>query len=76
MTTQHVHSPHAAPARSMLESVRDTFRWVREAPAPRWEGDTRDKATFVGYVAASMVAWTLLGLLVTAALGRLISVVG
>lgn len=75
MTTMNVSSPHATTSRAPLDTLRDALRWIRETPAPRWEGDARAKATFAGYIAASMVAWTLLGVLATAALGRLISIV-
>lgn len=75
MTTMNASTPHAPSSRAAIDSVRDGLRWIRETPAPRWEGDTKAKAAFAGYIGASMVAWTLLGVLATAALGRLISII-
>jgi len=76
MTTMNISSPNATAARSMLRTVGQAARWVRETPAPRWEGDAGAKATFAGYVGLSVIAWTLLGLGATAILGGLLSAIG
>ncbi|QTE27780.1 hypothetical protein [Pengzhenrongella sicca] len=76
MSTLQIFAPSAARRRSPLGSVGAARRWVRETPAPRWEGTTGDKATFVGYVGASMVGWTFLGLAASAAFGQLLGLAG
>lgn len=77
MTTMHSpFPPTASRSRTPLDAVRDARRWVKETPAPRWEGDATSKATFAGYVGASMVIWTVLGLSITAALGRVLELLG
>ena len=76
MTTMPVLSPRATAPRALLSAVGDARRWVRETPAPRWEGDAGDKATFVGYVGASIVTLTVLGLSLSALLGQLLNLLG
>lgn len=77
MTIMHApFLPAATRTRTPLDAVRDARRWVKETPAPRWEGDASAKATFAGYVGASLVVWTVLGLSVTAALGQVLELLG
>ena len=76
MTTLQILSPSTSRRRSPLEAVGAARRWARETPAPRWEGTAAHKATFAGYVGASMVGWTLLGLAASAALGQVLGAIG
>jgi hypothetical protein len=66
MSTVHVDHSHHGP----LQSLKDARRWVRETPAPYWEGEASDKARFLGYVGASMAAWTVVGVLGSVAIGE------
>lgn len=75
MTTLTALSPRSTPLRTLVQATLDAPRWIRETPAPRWEGNAARKATFAGYVGASMIAWTLLGMSVSAGLGALLSAV-
>lgn len=61
-----VTSPRPRP----VPQPRDVLTWVRETPAPAWAPGSRGR--LAGYVAGSMVAWTVLGVAATAALGALI----
>ncbi len=58
----------------VLERMQHVVHQVRWAPAPTWE--TGRRLRFVGYVAGSMVAWTLAGLACSALLARLVSLAG
>jgi hypothetical protein len=58
----------------VLEHVQHVVHQIRWAPAPTWEPGRRLR--FVGYVAGSMVAWTLAGLACSALLARLVGLVG
>lgn len=58
------------PLRTRLRHLNETIRW---APAPYFEGTARQRLRYVGYVAGSMLAWTVGGLVVVAALGRALS---
>lgn len=53
---------------------RDLLTWVRETPAPAWAPGSRGR--LAGYVAGSMVAWTVLGVAATAVLGALVGLAG
>lgn len=57
----------ALPLRTRLRHLNETVRW---APAPYFEGDVRQRLRYVGYLLGSMLAWTVGGLVVIAALGR------
>ncbi|MCL3860987.1 chemotaxis protein CheW [Actinotalea sp. K2] len=70
MSTMQILPPNAPPAHSPLSTVREAVRWVRETPSPQWEGDAGDKATFLGYVGASMLVWIAVGVLGMAAVGE------
>ncbi len=61
----YVPSPVFARLRRGLHAMR----W---APAPRFEGSASNRWRFVGYVAVSMVAWTLIGFGIAAALGAVL----
>lgn len=60
----------ALPLSVRLRKLGETVRW---APAPRFEGSAARRWAFVGYVAGSMLAWTVVGVAVAAALGALVS---
>lgn len=55
------------PLRTRLRHLNETVRW---APAPWFEGSVRQRARYVGYLLGSVLAWTVAGLLVAAAIGR------
>ncbi|UZN03844.1 chemotaxis protein CheW [Cellulomonas sp. S1-8] len=59
--------PVRLPVRTRLRHLAETVRW---APAPYFEGSARQRLRFVGYVLGSMLAWTVGGLVVLAAVGR------
>ncbi len=58
----------------VLERVQHVFHQVRYAPAPTWEPGMRLR--LVGYVAGSMIAWTLAGLACSVLLAQLVSLAG
>ncbi|HEY3438432.1 MAG TPA: hypothetical protein VGK35_12165 [Actinotalea sp.] len=68
------------PVSRPVHSLRLAARWVRERPAPRWEGGAGGKARFAGHLALSVVGWLGLGLLGTAlvsqSLAGLVSLAG
>ena len=66
MTTLDIRMP------SHRTTPSAAFRWIRETPAPRWEGDAGTKARFAGYIAAAMAVSTALGLGGTALFGQLV----
>ena len=66
-------SPSRTRGRTPLHALRDARLWVRDTPAPRWEGDAGVKAVFAAYVGGSVVVWTVLGMSVAALLGQLIT---
>lgn len=70
--TTHSLAPDHSTVRPGLTAWRDARRWIRETPAPRWEGTAGDKGRYVGYVAGSVVLWTGLGLAFTAAFGEVL----
>ncbi|RYV49469.1 hypothetical protein [Pengzhenrongella frigida] len=74
MTTMTI-SPSTTPGRTPLQAVSDARRWVRETPAPRWEGDAGAKAVFAAYVGGSVVVWTVLGMSMAGLLGQLLTAV-
>jgi len=76
MSTMPALSPSEPPSRAVLRAVGDARRWIRETPAPRWEGGARNKATFAAYVGASIVTLTVLGLSLSALLGQLLNALG
>jgi len=55
------------PLRTRLRHLTETVRW---APAPYFEGSVRQRVRYVGYLLGSVLAWTVAGLLVAAAIGR------
>lgn len=65
MSTADVH-----PSRPVVPTLRGAARWVRETPAPEWDGDGARRVTFFGYVGVSMVLWTAAGIAGTAVLGE------
>jgi hypothetical protein len=68
-------STSAVPARTpVLPALRRAREVVRDTPAPPWAPGTRGR--LAGYVAGSMVAWTVLGLAATAGLGALVGLAG
>ena len=70
MTTHTVLPDHVRL--DPMSPFSSALRWVRETPAPRWEGGLGARVRFLGYVAASMVVATVVGLLGTAGFGELI----
>lgn len=69
----NILSPSRTRGRTPLHALRDARLWVRDTPAPRWEGDAGVKAVFAAYVGGSVVVWTVLGMSVAALLGQLIT---
>lgn len=71
LTPTHVSAP---------KPLRDAVRWARETPAPTWRGEGSRKGVYVGYLAASFVGWTALGVgggvLVNGLVEGLVSLVG
>lgn len=59
--------PVRLPLRTRVRHLNETVRW---APAPYFEGSARQRLRYVGYVLGSVLAWTVGGLVVVAALGR------
>lgn len=60
-----------SPARPTTRvTVRSVLDHVHDGPAPVWAPGTRGR--FAGYLAGSMVGWTVLGVAVTALLGALL----
>ncbi|MBO3090109.1 chemotaxis protein CheW [Cellulomonas dongxiuzhuiae] len=57
----------ALPLRTRLRHLNETIRW---APAPYFEGSARQRLRYVGYLLGSVLAWTVGGLVLVAALGR------
>ena len=70
MTTHTVLPDHVRL--DPMSRFSSAVRWVRETPAPRWEGGPAQRARFLGYVAVSMVVATVVGLLGTAGFGEAI----
>ncbi|MGV8966306.1 MAG: hypothetical protein ACOH2F_08500 [Cellulomonas sp.] len=77
MTTTNMNmlSASSTPARTPLQALREARLWLRDTPAPRWEGDAGAKAVFAAYVGGSVVLWTVLGMSLAALLGQLLSAV-
>jgi hypothetical protein len=63
-----------ASTHDVVERVQHVLHEIRYAPAPAWEPGTRLKV--VGYVAGSMVAWTVAGLACSALLAGVLNLVG
>jgi len=59
-------TPPSARVSQLIESIR----W---APAPQWGTSAADHTRYVTYLAGSMLAWTLLGVLLAAGIGALVS---
>ncbi len=55
------------PLRTRLRHLVETVRW---SPAPYFEGSARQRLRYVGYLLASVLAWTVGSLVVLAAIGR------
>lgn len=64
----------AARTTTPLRAVRDALDHLRDEPAPLWAPGSR--ARLAGWVAGSMVAWTVAGVAATAALGALVGLAG
>ncbi|MDC7120493.1 chemotaxis protein CheW [Cellulomonas fimi] len=64
-----VTARHDEPIGQRVRALVDTVRW---APAPRFEGTAAHRWRFVAYLGGSMLAWTVVGLAVTAGLGRVL----
>lgn len=60
------------PLRTRVRHLVHTVRW---APAPYFEGSPRHRLRYVGYLAGSVLAWTVLAMIVLAALGRALATV-
>lgn len=67
-------APSAGPRRPSRASIRTVLDHVHDDPAPAWAPGSRGR--FVGYLAGSMAAWTVLGVAATALLGALVDLVG
>ena len=63
-----------ASTHDLVERVQHVIHQIRYAPAPTWEPGMRLKV--VGYVAGSMVAWTVAGLACSALLAGVLNLVG
>ena len=55
------------PLRTRARRLVATVRW---SPAPYFEGPLRQRLHYVGYLLASVLAWTVGSLVVLAAIGR------
>ncbi|MBT0993688.1 chemotaxis protein CheW [Cellulomonas sp. DKR-3] len=64
--------PPARPSLPLPARLRSLVETVRWAPAPRFEGTPTRRWLFVAYLAGSMLAWTLAGVAIAAALGALV----
>jgi len=62
-----------ASTHDVVEHVQHVFHQIRYAPAPTWEPGMRLRV--VGYVAGSMLAWTLAGLACSALLAGVLGLV-
>ena len=58
------------PRQHSRMSVRDTFRWIRETPAPYWDAEDSTKGRYVAWVGVSALAWTVVGIAGTALVGE------
>lgn len=67
-------APSAGPHAPSRGGVRSVLDHIHDDPAPLWAPGSRGR--FVGYLAGSMAAWTVLGVAATAALGALLDLVG
>lgn len=66
-STWHRRPIAPLPLRTRVRHLVHTVRW---APAPYFEGSTRDRVRYVGYLAGSVLAWTVLTMIVLTAFGR------
>jgi hypothetical protein len=57
------------PSPTPRERVRRLVDTVRWAPAPVWGGSTGEHTRFSVYVAGSMLAWAVAGLVMAALIG-------
>lgn len=55
------------PLRTRVRHLVTAVRW---SPAPYFEGDVRQRLRYVGYLLGSVLAWSVLSLVVLAAFGR------
>ena len=63
---------YALPAPSLSTRVSRVLETVRWAPAPRWGSTDAEHGTYVVYLVGSMLAWIVVGLGVSAALGAVL----
>ncbi|WP_426593197.1 chemotaxis protein CheW [Cellulomonas sp. McL0617] len=61
------------PSRGVTLHLRDVLETIRTAPVPPWGTSVADHGTYLTYLVGSIVAWTVLPLLVTGAIGALLS---
>lgn len=60
------------PARDRVRRLVDTVRW---APAPVWGESTGEHTRYSAYLAGSMLAWAVAGLVMAALIGSALSLV-
>ncbi|WP_155856175.1 chemotaxis protein CheW [Cellulomonas sp. URHD0024] len=70
MTTTTYH----LPSRRVPHHPADVLETIYTAPAPVWGTSAAQHGRYVGYLVGSIVVWTLLPLLVTGAIGALLSI--
>ena len=63
------------PSLTPRERVRRLVETVRWAPAPIWGESTGEHTRFSVYVAGSMLAWAVAGLVMAALIGSALSLV-
>jgi hypothetical protein len=61
------------PSTSTSTRIAQIVQTIRWAPAPQWGSSTADHGRYVTYLAGSMLAWTVLGVLLAAGIGELVS---
>jgi hypothetical protein len=63
---------YALPAPSLSNRFSRVLETVRWAPAPRWGSTAAEHGMYVVYLVGSMLAWIVVGLGVSAALGAVL----
>ena len=63
---------YALPAPSLSTRVSRVLETVRWAPAPRWGTSAGEHVAYSVYLVGSMLAWIIVGLGVSAALGAVL----
>lgn len=61
------------PSRRATFHPSEVLETIRTAPVPPWGTSAAQHGTYLAYLVGSMVAWTVLPLLVVGALGALLS---